>query len=145
MNEKELKKLLKTKQKEMEEAAKAYNRMKYDKQISIFTDAISSSPELLEIISNNSLATDDIRLFANKVVIHIKPIFNKYAEEIAANQMKRKKKNQTRKQCRHSDTITTTQTTITTQNTAVSHATTTPTQTIPQTREGRVAADGRQY
>lgn len=145
MNEKELKKLLKTKQKEMEEAAKAYNRMKYDKQISIFTDAISSSPELLEIISNNSLATDDIRLFANKVVIHIKPIFNKYAEEIAANQMKRKKKNQTRKQCRHSDTITTTQTTTTTHNMAVSPAATSPTQTIPQTREGRVAADVRQY
>ncbi len=145
MNEKELRKLLKTKQKEMEEAAKAYNRMKYDKQISIFTDAISSSPELLEIISNNSLATDDIRLFANKVVYHIKPIYNKYSDQIAANQTQRKKKNETRKQRRHSDTITTTQTTTTTHNTAVSPTATTPSQNIPQTREGRVAADGRQY
>ena len=145
MNEKELRKLLKTKQKEMKEAEKAYNRMKYDKQISIFSDVISSCPELLDIISNNSLAADDIRLFANKVVYHIKPIYNKYSDQIAANQMKRKKKNQTRKQCRHSDTITTTQTITTKPNTAVSPATTSPAQTKPQTREGRVAADGRQY
>ncbi len=96
MNEKELRKLISDKQKEMEEAQKAYVRIHYDRQIRAFADELSASIDLLELMHKYKLTADDARIFARMVAENIKTIFNTFAQDISANQARRKRKNDAR-------------------------------------------------
>ena len=145
MNEKELRKILKQKQKEVAEAEKAYNRIKYDKQISSFADTLGNSPEVLKLIQTEDLNADDCRLLANIIGKKIRPIYKNFSETIMQNQQRRKNKNQTRNERRHREETTRMQPGNPTTNMAVKPATVLPSHTNPQTHGPKAETDGRQY
>ena len=124
MNEKELRKILQTKQKEVEEAAKAYNRMKYDKHLRYFSDTFTNSPELLELIQSEKLSADDCKLLAGVMVKKIRPIYRNFTDVIERNRQRRNKKNQARNERRHKADVkpVTTTANTTNNNTAVKQA-----------------------
>ena len=147
MNEKELKKLLKTKQKEAEEAKKAYVRVKYAKHLKHFSDTFMDSQEILELIQSEELSADDCKLLAGIMAKKIRPIYKNFTDVIERNRQHRIKKNQARNERRHKADIKpiTTTATTTKNNTAVKSATVNTTSFV-QKQSVEVTGEGkRQY
>lgn len=101
INEKEIKKQLEAKRKELLEIQQQYDQMRYSKQMKAVSDVIIKSPDLLKIIVADKLNADDAGLFAQKITFHINGIYGKYREEILLNQTKRISRNQARKSRRN--------------------------------------------
>ena len=106
MNEKELRKLLTEKQKEMEAAQREYYRIHYARQIRSFTNALSNCPELTDLILTENLSSDDCKLLGELIGKKIRPIYRNFTDYIAKNQERRKSKNRARNERRHSSEIT---------------------------------------
>lgn len=101
MNEKELRKLLTEKQKEMEAAQREYELVHYSRQLSVFGEVFEKSPDVLELIQKEDLTYDDCKLLANVMAKKIRGIYKNFAEMVSQNQTRRKNKNLARYERRH--------------------------------------------
>lgn len=97
INEREIRKQLEAKQKELLEIQHQYDAMKYSRQIRMFSDHIVKSEALINIIRTDKLNGDDVAILADKVLIHMNAIYSKYRNEIIENQAKRQKKNEAKR------------------------------------------------
>ena len=97
INEREIRKQLEAKQKELLEIQHQYDAMKYSRQIRMFSDHIVKSEALINIIRTDKLNGDDVAILADKVLIHMNAIYSKYRNEILENQAKRLKKNEAKR------------------------------------------------
>ena len=97
INEKEIRKQLEAKQKELQEIQQQYDAMKYSRQIQALSERIVKSDALMKIIRADKLNSDDTILFADKIVIHLNAIYSKYRGEIMDNQAKRMKRNEAKR------------------------------------------------
>ena len=97
INEREIRKQLEAKQKELLEIQKQYDAMKYSRQIRVFADCIVKSEALINIIRTDKLNGDDVAILADKIIIHLNAIYSKYRNEILENQTKRLKKNEAKR------------------------------------------------
>ncbi len=96
MNIKELELLLQTKKTEFETAQKEVNKAKCSKQLSIFSEIISTNDELVSLIISQNLTADDCKILASKLLNDISSIYEKYEADIRKNQQRRFKKNKAR-------------------------------------------------
>ena len=146
MNEKELRKLLTEKQREMEAAQREYELVHYSRQLKVFGEIFEKSPEVLTLIQSEEMTYDDCRLLANIMSKKIRPIYKNFADTIMQNQNRRKNKNKVRNERRHGEDSISTKTTVTMSNTAVKPVTAnSPSHANPQSHENSAEADGRQY
>ena len=97
INEREIRKQLEAKQKELMEIQHQYDAMKYSRQIRMFSDRIIKSEALINIIRSDKLNGDDVAILADKIIIHLNAIYSKYRNEILENQTKRLKKNEAKR------------------------------------------------
>ena len=97
MNDKELKKLLSDKQKEMEKMLQEYEHIKYEKQIRAMCEGIQNSPDVLGLIKEKNLNSSDAKLLGRMVAKKIVPIYRNFADLIESNQARRTQKNEKRK------------------------------------------------
>ncbi len=100
MNIRELELLLQTKKTEFEAAQKEVNRAKYSKQLSIFSEMISTNDEMVNLIVSQNLTADDCKIFASKLLNDLSSIYANYEDDIRKNQQRRLKKNKARNEKR---------------------------------------------
>ncbi len=96
MNESILRKALDEKRQELQKAQNEYNRYRFSKQISAFTDAISTGNGLINLIEVHDLSADDCRLLGRKIGEKLHPIYKNFESQISENQARRKRKNEAR-------------------------------------------------
>ena len=104
MNEKELRKLILEKQKEVEATQLEYDRVHYSKQVEIFKETLGDSIDVLNLIKTEELTTEDCRLLASIMAKKIRPIYRNFAETITQNKERRKRKNEVRNEHRQNNT-----------------------------------------
>ena len=97
INEREIRKQLEAKQKELMEIQQQYDAMKYSRQMQAVSDRIIKSEALINIIRSDKLNGDDVARFADKILLHLNAIYGKYRNEILENQAKRLKKNEAKR------------------------------------------------
>jgi hypothetical protein len=97
INEREIRKQLEAKQKELMEIQQQYDAMKYSRQMQAVSDRIVKSEALINIIRTDKLNGDDVARFADKILLHLNAIYGKYRNEILENQAKRLKKNEAKR------------------------------------------------
>lgn len=97
INERDIRKQLEAKQKELMEIQHQYDAMKYSRQMQAVSDRIVKSEALINIIRTDKLNGDDVARFADKILLHLNAIYGKYRNEILENQTKRLKKNEAKR------------------------------------------------
>ncbi|MBQ8947157.1 MAG: hypothetical protein IJ058_10145 [Lachnospiraceae bacterium] len=100
MKEKELRKILTEKQKEIEKVQREYETMKYVNQINAICDEIRKSPAIISIIKEKDLNACEARLLGACIATKISDIYTDSAEEIDKNKERRIRKNEARKERR---------------------------------------------
>lgn len=100
MKEKELRKILAEKQKEIEKVQREYESLRYVNQINAIVDEIQKSTVILNVIKDNNLNASDARLLGASVANRIGDIYKDSADEIDKNQLRRSRKNEARKERR---------------------------------------------
>lgn len=100
MKEKELRKILTEKQKEIEKVQREYETLKYVNQINAICDEIRKSPAIISIIKAKDLNTCEARLLGACIATKISDIYTDSAEEIDKNKERRSRKNEARKERR---------------------------------------------
>lgn len=100
MKEKELRKILTEKQKEIEKVQREYETLKYVNQINAICDEIRKSPAIISIIKAKDLNTCEARLLGACIATKISDIYTDSAEEIDKNKERRIRKNEARKERR---------------------------------------------
>ena len=148
MNEKELRRLLVEKQKEMEAAQREYEQAHYSRQLSIFGDTFSKSPDVLKLIQSEELTPDDCRLLAGIMSKHIRGIYKNFAEKIEQNKEHRQQKNASRRKRRSASSGSTTTASVrTTSVDSVPQASPAITKTTSNSSKSMVGdtPQGRQY
>ncbi len=105
MTKQDLRKQLNEKKTEYIRMQAEYDRLKYKKQIALFTDAIASSNELLDVIRINNLGAEEIRFLSEKTIHLIPQIYTRFSHDISMIQTNRANKNKARTARRHSRKI----------------------------------------
>ncbi|MBQ8946465.1 MAG: hypothetical protein IJ058_06560 [Lachnospiraceae bacterium] len=100
MKEKELRKILAEKQKEIEKVQREYESLRFVNQINAIIDEIKKSTAVISVIKDNNLNASDARLLGASVANRIGEIYKDSADEIDKNQLRRSRKNEARKERR---------------------------------------------
>ena len=80
INEREIRKQLEAKQKELMRIQQQYDAMRYSRQIQAVSDRIIKSEALINIIRTDKLNSDDVARFADKILLHLNAIYPSYPD-----------------------------------------------------------------
>ena len=80
INEREIRKQLEAKQKELMRIQQQYDTMRYSRQIQAVSDRIIKSEALINIIRTDKLNSDDVARFADKILLHLNAIYPSYPD-----------------------------------------------------------------
>ncbi len=105
MKEKELRKILTEKQKEIEKVQRKYETVKYVNQINAICDEIRKSSAIINIIKEKDLNTCEARLLGAGIADRIGDVYMDCADIIDKNKVRRIQKNEARKERRARKTV----------------------------------------
>lgn len=91
--ERNLRKQLEKMRKETEALEQEYFRMKFEKQIQAFCTAMQASDALFDIINDNDLNVEDVKLLAKLLNTSLKKFYKHCEPQLIANREKRSRKN----------------------------------------------------
>ncbi len=98
IDERNIKKTIAKKQKEIQNLQANYDREKCKKHIRAFMDELLfENNDLIPLILNNNLNTSDIRIIASAISKELPEFYKKAEPRIKSNKEKREKKNESRR------------------------------------------------
>ena len=98
INEKDLRRKLQEKQKELDMIQQELDAAKYEKILSAFSAGICSSDRVIPLLKAHNLNADDARYFGSVIGKHIDELYPSVADAIGRRQAERFKKNEARKE-----------------------------------------------